>query len=138
VGPVPTRSVPDLLTPVGPTARGIPDLLTPVGPESRAGTQLRPVGPEPVRNAPQLPQPVGPEPTKGVELPAPRGFFDEAPPPRPVSARAPAPPPLELDDLDEIPAMATGDIETIEPLEEDDPGTTPPFSMESAQSSSFE
>ena len=104
VGPTPTRSVPDLLAPVGPrptheyelpdlmtpvgptSVRNQPDLLTPVGPTSLRNQpdMLEPVGPLPIRNAPEFPTPVGPKPTKGIDLPAPKGFFDEAPPPAPA------------------------------------------------------
>lgn len=133
VGPTSVRNAPQLPVPVGPTPRmNLPDLLTPVGPEPRAGTDLKPLGPSPIRNVPELPQPVGPEPTKGVDVPAPKGFFDEAPPPRPVSPKLPAPPQLDFDDLDEIPAGSVSEIPELEPLEEDEapPNTTPPFAMD--------
>jgi tetratricopeptide (TPR) repeat protein len=122
VGPVPLRNAPDLLKPVGPTpVRNAPDLLAPVGAEARpdlvapvgptpvrnAPDLLAPVGPLPLRNAPDLVAPVGPEPTKGVDLPAPRGFFDESPPPRPSPGRtSTSVPPLDFDDLDVVPADA--------------------------------
>jgi tetratricopeptide (TPR) repeat protein len=129
VGPTPVRNAPQLPQPVGPVPRGAtPDLLAPVGPEPRSGTDLMPVGPAPVRTAPELPQPVGPEPTKGVELPAPRGFFDEAPPPRPAGRPLPPPPPLELDDLDVVPA-GSSDVPRLDQIAEAR-STTPPFAMD--------
>jgi tetratricopeptide (TPR) repeat protein len=64
---------------------------------------LAPVGPTGTQ---QLLQPVGPAPTKGVDLPAPKGFFDDIPAPRSTIGRPaqPAPvPSLDLDDLDIVP-----------------------------------
>ncbi len=112
VGPTSTRNAPDLLSPVGPyPVRNAPDLMAPVGPEPirNAPDLMTPVGPEPIRNAPDLMTPVGPAPTKGVDLPAPKGFFDEAPPPRSAGpGRQAGVASLDLDDLDIVPAGGTG------------------------------
>src|SRR5262249_41002919 len=90
VGRCPTATAPDLRAAVGPSPiRNAPDLLQPVGPQPVRNIPdlLQPVGPVPVKTAPDYMAPVGPKPTKGIDLPAPKGFFDEAPPPTPMSAR---------------------------------------------------
>jgi tetratricopeptide (TPR) repeat protein len=112
VGPRPTRGpaaadVPDLLAPVGPTSSrnlNVPDLLAPVGPVPTKNVPdlLTPVGPVPKKNVPDLLQPVGPKPTKGVDLPAPKGFFDDLPQAKPGAGSGP-PPDLSLDALDLVP-----------------------------------
>ena len=108
VGPTSSRNVPDLLAPVGPrpTKGGnIPDLLAPVGPVPTKNIPdlLAPVGPLPTKTIPDLLEPVGPRPTKGVDLPAPKGFFDDLP--QPKSGVGPAPD-LSLDSLDLVPMDA--------------------------------
>lgn len=117
VGPSPTRNVPDLLQPVGPSPiRNAPDLLQPVGPQPVRNLPdlLQPVGPVPVKSAPDYMAPVGPKPTKGIDLPAPKGFFDEAPPPSPISGgRADA---FDADDdLDVLPAGSEYHSPEVEP-----------------------
>ena len=99
VGPLPKRSVPDLLTPVGPTSkkRAAPATAEPAPREppvpARAEGPRRPpagevadlpapVGPLPTKQLPDLLTPVGPLPTKGIDLPAPKGFFDDGLQPR--------------------------------------------------------
>ena len=91
VGPTPTRQppeMPDLMTPVGPTPTRqppeMPDLMAPVGPTPtrRDGADgesdlLAPVGPTSRKQLPDLLAPVGPQPSRGVDLPAPKGFFDD-------------------------------------------------------------
>ena len=105
VGPTSLRNIPDLLQPVGPTSvRNAPDLMTPVGPNPIRNVPdlMTPVGPLPIKNAPELITPVGPKPTKGIDLPAPKGFFDEDPPPSPAHPSFDG---LEGDDdLDVVPA----------------------------------
>jgi len=103
VGPLPKKSVPDLLTPVGPTSKkNAPAAAAPAAtPMPSAGDtepppvapQARrppgdvpdlpaPVGPLPTKQLPDLLTPVGPVPTKGIDLPAPKGFFDDGLQPR--------------------------------------------------------
>jgi tetratricopeptide (TPR) repeat protein len=88
VGPIATKSLPDLLEPVGPVpTKNLPDLLEPVGPTPlrNAPDLLEPLGPT-GRGPGDALAPVGPRPTRGPDLPAPKGFFDEAPPPAPAHA----------------------------------------------------
>jgi tetratricopeptide (TPR) repeat protein len=133
VGPAPTKAVPDLLAPVGPQpVRNAPDLLQPVGPVPTKGVPdlLAPVGPQPVRNAPDLVQPVGPKQTKGLDLPAPKGFFDEAPPPRPGRAGPIADDNLD-DDLAVVPAgLAAPIVEDIVDHSKVGPRPSTPFSAD--------
>jgi predicted Zn finger-like uncharacterized protein len=103
VGPLPKRNVPDLLTPVGPTSKKKAPAATPMpaataptvpgpmaeppapapgqarrkGPSGDVPDLPAPVGPLPTKQLPDLLTPVGPLPTKGVDLPAPKGFFDD-------------------------------------------------------------
>ena len=106
VGPLPRRNVPDLLTPVGPTSKKKPPAATapaataptvpgPMaeppatasapapgqatrkGPTGDVADLPAPVGPLPTKQLPDLLTPVGPLPTKGIDLPAPKGFFDD-------------------------------------------------------------
>ena len=98
VGPLPRKSVPDLLTPVGPTSRKKAPSIAPIPapptvsseaetikpgqtarrpPPSDPADLPAPVGPLPTKQLPDLLTPVGPLPTKGLDLPAPKGFFDD-------------------------------------------------------------
>ena len=97
VGPLPRKNTPDLLTPVGPTSRKKPaqpgapapqpappapqpvpePAATRKGPTGEVADLPAPVGPLPTKQLPDLLTPVGPVPTKGIDLPAPKGFFDD-------------------------------------------------------------
>jgi tetratricopeptide (TPR) repeat protein len=141
VGPLPTKGIVDLLTPVGPTpTKGIVDLPTPVGPIPTKGIDLpapvgpvarsfdlpTPVGPIPTKGI-DLPAPVGPAPTRGVDIVAPKGFFDESPPP--ASGNRPRPSELSLDDLDVVPAGEPPSVSRA-PLEFPSSATEGSFSMD--------
>jgi tetratricopeptide (TPR) repeat protein len=104
VGPIPRRAIPDLLAPVGarpsrPTAKtsgappvAAPPTATPIATPIAtpppisvpAATAMpddldlpMPVGPIPSRQLPDLLTPVGPTPSRSLDLPAPKGFFDD-------------------------------------------------------------
>jgi predicted Zn finger-like uncharacterized protein len=124
VGPVPTKQVPDLLAPVGPVpTKHMPDLLTPVGPTpTRRGPAAEvtdlptPVGPVPTRQLPDLLTPVGPAPTKGIDLPAPKGFFDDGVQPKNPSSGPDLPAPKGFFDDGVQPRSAGGYAHEPAPL----------------------
>jgi predicted Zn finger-like uncharacterized protein len=139
VGPVPSNQ---MVTPVGPTPSG--QMVTPVGPIG-TNQMMTPVGPvtsnlvTPVGPVPTnvLVTPVGPGPTKGVGLPAPKGFFDDVPPPQPAVGHGFGPPDMpslgldDLDDLDVVPAgQAAAPPMTLPSLDLPPPTIPPRFAPE--------
>jgi predicted Zn finger-like uncharacterized protein len=141
VGPLPKKSVPDLLTPVGPTSRkksAPPVASVPAPPTSSSEADTikpgqtgrrrppgdpadlpAPVGPLPTKQLPDLLQPVGPVPTKGIDLPAPKGFFDDGVQPHRPGAGGAA-------GVGGLPAPKGFFDDGVQPLREADPSASDP------------